>query len=306
VPTQFPDEPTERHLAPDPALMEAARARGRERWAAAGDLPPQEEKPPARPLNRRVALIAAVAALLVLSGIAVVTFSGGSDNGGTDVAAPSHSYVPGLITPPEALPEESASNSMNPTLASSALGLIPSTTQAAPPPPPVGNDSGNRSVTGAKSLTMGPGCGGYSNVGLYRDGRKGWVDHGDGKCGTAFVSIPMSGDARRDDASAYGQWTFTVAGTCDVSVFIPNGNLEEVGGNPTVYYVFDRNGVGGTPMASFAIKQVDKRGQWVSAGKFKSSGNLTVQLLTRGQDWNNAGPTYAHHAAGAIKADCTV
>lgn len=302
MPTQFSDEPTERNLAPDPALMEAARARGRERWAAAGDLPPQEEKPAGHPLNRRVALIAAVAALLVLSGIAVLTFGGDSGTGGTDVAAPSHSYVPGLITPPEELPQES--NSMNPTIASSALGLIPTTTQAVAQPP--ANDPGNQTPGGAKSLTMGPGCGGYSNVGLYRDGRKGWVDHGDGKCGSAFVSVPMSGDARRDDASAYGQWTFAVSGTCDVSVFVPNGNLEEVGGNPTVYYVFDRNGVGGTPVASFAIKQVDKRGQWVNAGKFKSSGNLTVQLLTRGQDWNNSGPTYAHHAASAIKADCTV
>lgn len=304
MPTQFPDEPTERHLAPDPALMEAARARGRERWASAGDLPPEEEKPPGRPLNRRVAVIAAVAALLVLAGIVVVTLNSGSGDGDTDVAAPSHSYVPGLITPPEALPDESSSNSMNPTLASSALGLIPPTTTAPAAPPP-GNDAGNQTPSGVKSLTMGPGCGGYSNVGSYRDGRKGWVDHGDGKCGSTFVSIPMSGDTRRDDASAYGQWTFAVSGTCDVSVHIPNGGIEEAGGNPTVYYVFDRNGVGGNPMASFAIKQVDKRGQWVSAGKFKSSGNLTVQLLTRGQDWNNSGPTYAHHAASAIKADCT-
>ena len=300
MPTEFSDEPTERHLAPDPALMEAARARGRERWAAAGDLPPQEEKPPSNPLNRRIAVIAAVAALLALSGIVIVTLSGGSGGGVTDVASPSHSYVPGLITPPEELPEES--NGMNSTLASSALGLIPTTTQPAPPP---ANETATQAVTGGKSLTMGPGCGGYSNVGLYRDGRKGWVDHGDGKCGTAFVSVPMSGDARRDDASAYAQWTFTAAGTCEVSVFIPNGNIEEVGGNPTVYNVFDRNGVGGAPLASFAIKQVDKRGQWVNAGKFKSSGNLTVQLLTRGQDWNNSGPTYAHHAASAVKADCT-
>ncbi|WP_112267479.1 hypothetical protein [Lentzea terrae] len=301
--SEFPDGPTERHLAPDPALMEAARARGRERWAAAGDLPMPEEKPPSRQfkLKPRVAVIAAAAALLVLAGIVAVTSSGGSGDGNTDIAQPSHSYVPGLITPPEALPDESSSaNSMNPTLASSALGLIPpTTTQPAPPP-------ADRAPSGAKSLTTGPGCGGYTNVGSYRDGRKGWVDHGDGKCGSTFVSIPMSGDARRDDSSAYGQWTFAATGSCDVSVFIPNGNLEEVGGNPTVYYVFDRNGVGGIPMASFAIKQVEKRGQWVSAGKFKASGNLTVQLLTRGQDWNNSGPTYAHHAASAIKADCTV
>jgi hypothetical protein len=303
VSTQFPDEPTERHLAPDPALMEAARARGRERWAAAGDVPAPvpEVKPPSHPFKPRFAAIAAAAALLVLAGVAIVTFGSGSGDGDTDVAQPSHSYVPGVITPPEGLPDEPSepTNGMDPTLASSALGLIP-TTQ--PVQPPANND---RAPSGTKSLTMGPGCGGYSNVGSYRDGRKGWVDHGDGKCGSAFVSIPMSGDSRRDDASAYGQWTFTASGMCDVSVFIPNGSVEEVGGNPTVYYVFDRNGVGGSPQASFAIKQVDKRGQWVNAGKFKASGNLTVQLLTRGQDWNNSGPTYAHHAASAIKADCT-
>lgn len=282
--------------------MEAARARGAARWASAGDLPVPEEKPPGSPLKPRVAAIVAITALLVLAGVAVVTFNGGSGEGGTDVAHPSHSYVPGLITPPEELPEESSpapSNSLNPTLASSALGLMPSTTQAVVPPP------ANKVPSGAKSFTTGPGCGGFTGVGSYRDGRKGWVDHGDGKCGSTFVSIPMSGDSRRDDSSAYGMWTFAASGTCDVSVHVPNGGLEEVGGNPTVYYVFDRSGVGGTPMASFAIKQVDRRGQWVSAGKFRASGNLTVQLLTRGQDWNSSGPTYAHHAASAIKADCT-
>ncbi|MGI5507100.1 hypothetical protein [Lentzea sp. CA-135723] len=305
MPTQFPDEPpTERHLAPDPQLMEAARARGAARWAAAGDRVEQEEQPKQiGPLKPRAAAIAAIVALLVLGGIAIITFNGGSGDGATDIANPSHSYIPGMITPPEDLPEDSASNSQNPTLASSALGLMPTTTQNAVPPPAPG-DAG-RAAGGAKSFTTGPGCGGYTSVGSYRDGKKGWVDRGDGKCGSTFVSIPMSGDSRRDDSSAYGLWTFAVTGTCDVSVHVPNGGLEEVGGNPTVYNVYDRNGVGGTPLASFAIKQVDKRGQWVSAGKFKASGNLTVQLLTRGQDWNNSGPTYAHHAASAIKADCT-
>ncbi|MCX2949217.1 hypothetical protein [Lentzea sp. NEAU-D7] len=303
MPTQFPEEPTERHLAPDPALMEAARARGAARWASAGDVPEQEEKPPAGPFKPRTAAIVAITALLVLGGIALVTFDGDPGSGGTDIAQPSHSYIPGLITPPEELPEESTSaNSLDPSLASSALGLMPTTTRNAVPPP--AGDTG-RAPAGTKSFTTGPGCGGYTNVGLYRDGRKGWVDHGDGKCGSTFVSIPMSGDARRDDSSAYGMWTFTATGTCEVSVHVPNGGLQEVGGNPTVYYVFDRNGVGGTPMASFAIKQVDKRGQWVGVGKFKASGNLTVQLVTRGQDWNSSGPTYAHHAASAVKADCT-
>ncbi|MFD5830417.1 hypothetical protein [Lentzea sp. NPDC060358] len=296
MPTEFSDDrPTERLFKPDPALMEAARARGRARWAAAGEAKAQEEKPPGGPFKPRAGAIAAIVAMLVLGGIAIATFNGGSGAGDTDVAQPSQSYLPGLITPPADLPEDPAS-----TDPSSATGPAPTSTQAVMPP---AGDSGR---AGTRTFTTGPGCGGYSNVGSYRDGRKGWVDHGDGRCGSTFVSIPMSGDARRDDSSAYAQWTFAASGSCALSVFIPNGGVEEVGGNPTVYSVFDRNGVGGTPMASFAIKQVDKRGQWVAAGKFKASGNLTVQLLTRGQDWDGSGPTYAHHAASAIKADCTV
>ncbi|MDT7788037.1 MAG: hypothetical protein QOF58_6456, partial [Pseudonocardiales bacterium] len=133
--------------------MEAARARGRERWTSAGDLPVPEEKPPGRPLNKRVAAIALIASVLLLVGIAVVAFSGGDDSGDTDVAQPTHSYIPGLITPPEALPDESSSassNSMNPTLASSALGLIPPTTTPGTPPP--GGNDGNRAPSGAKSV----------------------------------------------------------------------------------------------------------------------------------------------------------
>ncbi|KOV85169.1 hypothetical protein ADL03_13030 [Nocardia sp. NRRL S-836] len=254
-----------------------------------------------KPLDRRVAVIAAVAALLVVAGITVVSLSGSDESGQTETM-PTHSYIPGVITPPEDLSEE-PSASVDPTLASSALGLVPSATPPPPPPPPAGD--GNRPPSGVTTVTSGPGCGSYSSVGSYRDGRKGWVDHGDGKCGSTFVSVPMSGDARRDDPSAYGVWTFSAAGMCDISVHVPDGDLTAVGGNPTVYFVYDRSGVGGTPMASFAVKQVDKRGQWVSAGRFRSSGTLTVQLLTRGQDWDRNGPTYAHHAASAIKANCT-
>jgi hypothetical protein len=277
--------------------MAAARARGRGRWAAAANASAPEEKPQPKPIDRRIVLIAAVTALLVVAGITIASLSGPGGSGQNETML-THSYIPGVITPPEDLPEE-PSASTDPALASSALGLIPTTT----PPPPA--TDGNRAPSGAKTLTSGPGCGSYKSVGSYRDGRRGWVDHGDGKCGSTFVSVPMSGDARRDDPSAYGVWTFAAAGMCEISVHVPNGDLTAVGGNPTVYFVYDRNGVGGRPMASFAIKQVDQRGRWVAAGRFRSSGTLTVQLLTRGQDWNRGGPTYAHHAASAVKANCT-
>jgi hypothetical protein len=159
----------------------------------------------------------------------------------------------------------------------------------------------------------GPGCGGttrFTGVGSYRDGKAGWVDYGNGGCGTSFVSIPMSGDATQDDASAYGLWTFNTgpvaAGTCAVSVFVPSGDITKVGGNPTYYRVYDRFEISkGTPVGSFTVKQVSNLGQWVSVGSFRVSNyKLAVQLLTRGRDWEGSTRTYAHHAAAMVKAKC--
>ncbi|MEU5692066.1 hypothetical protein [Actinosynnema sp. NPDC020468] len=162
------------------------------------------------------------------------------------------------------------------------------------------------------AATAGPGCAGstkFTGYGSYKDGKKGWVDNGSG-CGSAFVSVPMSGDAKKDDASAYGLWTFNTgpvtAGTCAVSVYVPNGDVTVSGGNPTSYRVYDRfDVVQGSPVGSFDVKQVSSHGQWVSVGTFRINGaKLAVQLLTRGQDWQGSTKTYAHHAAGAVKASC--
>lgn len=159
----------------------------------------------------------------------------------------------------------------------------------------------------------GPGCAGttrFTGVGMYRDGKAGWVDHGNGGCGTSFVSIPMSGDATQDDASAYGLWTFNTGpvatGMCTVSVFVPSGDITKVGGNPTYYRVYDRFEISkGTPVGSFAVKQVANLGKWVTVGSFRVSNyKLAVQLLTRGRDWEGSTRTYAHHAAAMVKAKC--
>ncbi len=161
--------------------------------------------------------------------------------------------------------------------------------------------------------TAGKGCGGgtgFTGVGAYSDGKAGWVNHGNGGCGTSFASIPMSGDANKDDPSAYGLWTFNTGpvttGTCTVSVFIPNGDLTAVGGSPSVYRVYDRFAVEkGTPVGTFQVDQVANRGRWVSVGTFRINGaKLAVQLLNRGRDWSGSNKTYAHHAAAAVKAKC--
>ncbi|SDP97446.1 hypothetical protein [Lentzea jiangxiensis] len=160
--------------------------------------------------------------------------------------------------------------------------------------------------------TAGPGCGSgtnYTGVGAYSDGKAGWVNHGSG-CGNAFASIPMSGDESKDDPTAYGLWTFNTGpvttGTCTLSVYVPNGDITAVGGNPTYYQVYDRFEISkGTPIGSFQVKQVSNRGKWLTFGSFRVNGaKLAVKLLTRGRDWEGSTKTYAHHAAGAITAKC--
>ncbi|ANN16150.1 hypothetical protein SD37_11205 [Amycolatopsis orientalis] len=194
-------------------------------------------------------------------------------------------------------------------------GPAPGPQQHQAPPPPA--QPQGPAVPAAKAVTYdgmaGRGCGGgtgFTGVGAYSDGKAGWVNHGNGGCGTSFVSIPMSGDANKDDSSAYGLWTFNTGpvttGSCAVSVFVPTGDLTAVGGSPSVYRVFDRFAVDkGTPVGSFQIDQVGNRGRWVNVGTFRINGaKLAVQLLTRGRDWSGSTKTYAHHAAAMVKAKC--
>lgn len=172
------------------------------------------------------------------------------------------------------------------------------TQQAAPPPPP---------PPPTYYAVAGPGCGGSTSMqlnGWYDKGQEGWRRNsggytGDG-CGGGFSSVPMSGDAN-DDKSNSVVWTFTTGpvttGTCNLSVFVPDGDIKAVGGAPTYYTVQDR---------SFEVNQVAHRGQWVSAGTFPlSGGRIAVVLHSRGNDWKGGTQTYAHHAASAVRANCT-
>ncbi|EME62740.1 hypothetical protein [Amycolatopsis decaplanina] len=185
--------------------------------------------------------------------------------------------------------------------------------QAAPPAQQPQGPSAPVAKTVTYEGMAGRGCGagtGFTGVGAYSDGKAGWVNHGDGGCGTSFVSMPMSGDANKDDASAYGLWTFNTgpvtAGSCAVSVFVPNGDVTVAGGSPSVYRVFDRFAVDkGTPVGTFQVDQIGNRGRWVNVGTFRINGaKLAVQLLSRGRDWSGSTKTYAHHAAAMVKAKC--
>ncbi|WP_371521990.1 hypothetical protein [Kitasatospora sp. NBC_01300] len=172
--------------------------------------------------------------------------------------------------------------------------------QPAPPPAP------------SFAAVAGPGCsgGGAQARGWYDKGQEGWRNNsggysGDG-CNGGYYSMPMSGDANKDHDNSV-VWTFSTGsvttGTCKLSVYVPNsGDVKAVGGTSSLYTVQSGSGSG-----SFNVNQVGNRGQWVTVGPFQlNGGKLAVTLHDRGQDWQGSDKnTYAHHAASAIRANCT-
>ncbi|MFC3452138.1 hypothetical protein [Amycolatopsis speibonae] len=292
-----------------------------------------------------VAGVVLVALPMVLSGL----LDGGKPGEGPESAGyakdlpPGGGFVPGLAAPPadiggvpagqpgnqlpgqaaDGIPAGQAGAPADPGTAGLPGGAPPAAGGGPAPgpgqhqaPPPAQQPQGPPAPA-AKTVTYdgtaGRGCGGgtgFTGVGAYSDGKAGWVNHGNGGCGTSFVSIPMSGDANKDDSSAYGLWTFNTGpvttGSCAVSVFVPTGDATEVGGSPSVYRVFDRFAVDkGTPVGTFQIDQIGNRGRWVNVGTFRINGaKLAVQLLNRGRDWSGSSKTYAHHAAATVKAKC--
>ncbi|MFI0465625.1 hypothetical protein ACH347_16235 [Saccharopolyspora sp. 5N102] len=160
----------------------------------------------------------------------------------------------------------------------------------------------------------GPGCGSgsFSRPGYYANGNQGWLNSGgahaaDG-CDGSYSSLPMSGDPNRDgDNSAV--WRFTTGdvkqGSCQVSVFVPRGDLQHVGGDPSYYTVYQGDETKG-PSGDFRVFQTNRQGGWVDGGRFAvTGGRLTIKLHSRGKDWTDKGPTYAHHAAAQMKIDCS-
>ncbi len=74
-----------------------------------------------------------------------------------------------------------------------------------------------------------------------------------------------------------------------------------MGGKPSFYTVDNASGGAG----SFTIDQPANRGTWYNAGPFPvSGGRISVTLHSRGIDWGG-GADKAHHAAAAVRADCS-
>jgi hypothetical protein len=172
----------------------------------------------------------------------------------------------------------------------------------------------------AYSATTGYGCAEsaglvFTQHGFYSNGKSGWIRLDSGglnaaTCNKTYDAMPMSGSATADDTSNYATWQFQTgsvrSGTCRVSIWIPNDtNIQHVGGHPSTYLIYTSFAPGGTAPFAVQVDQTANRGKWATATVKISSGALSVKLLSRGIDYNNAGPDYAHHAVSAVHVDCT-
>lgn len=274
----------------------------------------------------------ALGALLVLSalvggGALLISSAAFSDPETTqDTAADPearHVRLPSLILPTEdpELPDPAASSSARsaePGGGKHSRSPHPKPTKhpasRSPGPKPTKHPAPAAPGPAAYSAWAGHGCSsgggsGYGEYGRYDDGDEGWytVDYGGydgGSCDGSYAAVPMSGSRTQDNEnSAWWWWSVDSAyDTCTIEVFVPNGDSTDVGGDPTTYQVLSERG---GAYATFQIDQRANRGSLVNAGTYRvEGGRIAVRMLDRGQDWDDDGPTYAHHAAGQMKATC--
>ncbi|MFE7775768.1 adhesin [Streptomyces sp. NPDC057445] len=166
----------------------------------------------------------------------------------------------------------------------------------------------------AYSEWAGPGCpNGVRTSGRYSDGPDGWYDvysggHTGDSCDGSFIAVPMSGAADRDSGGTVTwNWRPGPAYTkCSVAVRIPwSPRDEDVAGDPTRYNVLSGPGESDDVVMYFGIDQRSMRGGVVVVNDLLvREGELTVQLVDRGQDWGRGYRDGAHHAAAQIRADC--
>ncbi|MBB5874203.1 hypothetical protein F4553_007637 [Allocatelliglobosispora scoriae] len=181
----------------------------------------------------------------------------------------------------------------------------PGPVRTSPTPRPV------RSTAAAFTAVAGNGCAETATAGAFASFTAGepvtnlaggWT--GTGCAAGRFWSVPMSGDAQRDDESTAVTWWFKVGGVtqgrCEVWVFIPKPAKEtEAAGKPTHYYVTRGRG-STTVVGQFTVDQPDSRGAWAFGGTFAlTGGQLAVELVNRG-----AGAGGARHAAGQVQIGC--
>jgi|tagenome__1003787_1003787.scaffolds.fasta_scaffold20815462_2 hypothetical protein len=255
-----------------------------------------------RPRTGRVLVTTLVGAALLVTPLIVWSAQGRSHHRAGSTAA-----RPGGGSLPSATPRGSASATATPTPHPTPTVLGERTGAGGTPGPARSGGAAEPKF----SLVAGPGCGGggYTRVGFYTDGRSGWLAGSDGSsgggCDGRFDALPMSGEAGHADPTLFAQWTFDPGSRhkCTVAVYTPDSGSEVyVGGRPAHFSVHQVSG--GASLAGFHIDQPASRGRWVSGASFTAGGPFYVRLDNTGQDWTGNRKTYAHLAAGRVRATC--
>jgi hypothetical protein len=203
----------------------------------------------------------------------------------------------GTVPPPAGLPGD---GSAPPTGSATSR---PATVPGGPPAP------------ANYTAVAGEGCGQTSGYGYFRKGfSSDWRTRNSGGlttdgCHGAVVAVPMSGDPRKDDNSNVVVWWFATApvaaGACAVSVFVPDTGVDsDSAGQPAHYLVFGSSNASGPTIGQFDVDQTRNRGRWVSAGRYRTGGHLSVRMVTRGVDFG-PGRNGAHLGVSALRAVCT-
>ncbi|MGP4003113.1 hypothetical protein [Streptomyces sp. 8N706] len=226
---------------------------------------------------------------------------------------------PSLILPTGGVVEPEPSPSRSPKSPKPKPKPKPKPTRTpspSPKPKPTQKEPATQSGHLTYSAWAGHGCaspedGGYEELGHWSDGIEGWFTvspggYEGGSCDGSFASVPMSGDRDRGNGAAVWWWSVgDDSDRCDVGVYIPRGDDHSVAGDPTTYMVFTDLDGRYADSTTFRIDQIAHRGELVDAGTFRvEGGRIIVKLLDSGQDWDEDGPTYAHHAAGQMKVTC--
>ncbi|MFF3765860.1 adhesin [Streptomyces sp. NPDC001922] len=222
---------------------------------------------------------------------------------------------PTLILPSSGPSDESAGASADEEPAGEESG--PSTTDAGEEAPGKPDEPGEQGQV-TYSAWAGHGCtapegGGYAEYGRHVDGIEGWytVSSGGyegGACDGSFSAVPMSGSSTEDSGNR-ALWWWTVgedSDACAIEVYVPtSAEGRDVAGDPTLYNVLADANEPDSAYDSFLIDQTLNRGHRVDAGTYEvKDGRLGVELVDRGEDWNDYGTTYAHHAAAQMKVTC--
>lgn len=167
------------------------------------------------------------------------------------------------------------------------------------------------------SAIAGPYCSGPQRFQMHdyvSDKRTGWSSSTGGYkgsgCDGRYVSMPMSGGS--GDGANSVNWLFDTsadAKQCRISVYIPrSSDVMRVGGTATYYSVYRAF----TPksdnlVGSFSINQVAHQGGWYDvSGTFPvGTRKISVKMHDRGTNKKGSTKTYAHHAAAAVRVNCT-